>query len=56
MSSSGASSNGTNSKRNTMTYGQFMAMTPEGVEGKVAPPYAAFGNPGYDSAGYKINP
>ena len=42
-------------KKGTMTYGQFMASTHD-TENKYPPPYPAFGNPGYDTAGYKLVP
>ena len=42
-------------KKGTMTYGQFMESTHD-TENKYPPPYPAFGNPGYDTAGYKLVP
>ena len=42
-------------KKGTMTYGQFMA-TSHDADAKHLPPYPAFGNPGYETAGYKNVP
>ena len=54
--SSTSSGSGESTRKGTMTYGQFMAGAPDGEGKQHPPPYPAFGNPGYETAGYKTAP